>query len=174
MARVVAGDMTALGILFERYRQPLFRFLYRILRRTAWTEDLLQEAFLRVYDNRRRYTPGKSFSTWLYTMAYRLAIDALRREAHCDSRVDVETLATVSPPDFDQGEIARLVREAITALPEDQRVVVILREYEGFSYKEIAMVVGCTEEAARVRGHRARQALKHTLAPVLMEECEAP
>ncbi|HOF89060.1 MAG TPA: RNA polymerase sigma factor [Armatimonadota bacterium] len=174
MAQVAAGDMTALGILFERYRQPLFRFLYRILRRTAWAEDLLQDAFLRVYDTRRRYTPGKPFSTWLYTIAYRLAIDALRREARCETRDDVDSFTTASSPDFERGEMARLVREAVTALPEEQRAVVILREYEGFSYKEIAAVVGCTEDAARVRGHRARQALKHALAPVLLDECEAP
>jgi RNA polymerase sigma-70 factor (ECF subfamily) len=171
MARVAAGDLAALGALFERYRQPLFRFLYRILQHTAWTEDLLQEAFLRVYDQRRRYAAGKPFSTWLYTIAHHLAIDALRREKRCLPHDDLHALATPTE-DFAQTALASAVRAAVARLPEDQRVVVILREYEGFSYKEIAAVVGCTEEAARVRGHRARQALKTLLAPMVLDECE--
>lgn len=174
MARVAAGDMAALGTLFERFKQPLFRFLYRLLRQTAPAEDLLQEAFLRVYDRRRHYKPGMRFATWLYTIAYHLAVDSLRREARCEIRDDLDAELAAPHDDYSRAETARAVRDALAELPAEQRTVLILREYEGFSYREVARIVGCSEEAARVRGHRARQALRQRLTPLLRESCETP
>jgi RNA polymerase sigma-70 factor (ECF subfamily) len=169
MARVAAGDLQALGLLFERYKQPLFRFLYRLLQRVEFAEDLLQEAFLRLYDRRARFKPGSRFAPWLYAIAHHLAIDALRRERRLIPLDDVPEGATASTlcDDLVRAEVAGAVRVAIAALPVDQRVALVLREYEGFSYREIADIVGCREEAARVRCHRARLALKAWLGPVL-------
>ncbi len=165
MARVVAGDMTALGELFERYKQPLFAFLCRLLGRRDVAEDLLQDTFLRVYDRRRTFKPSLRFAAWLYAIAHHLAIDTLRRDARCDYRDEVpDTPGAALEDDVARRLLGDEVRRAVAALPADQRTVIILREYHDFSFKEIAAIAGISEEAARVRAFRARQLLRTALA----------
>ncbi|MCS6858814.1 MAG: RNA polymerase sigma factor [Abditibacteriales bacterium] len=177
MARVVKGDTQALGVLFERYQQPLFGFLYRLLNDRTAAEDLLQDTFFRIYDRRRTYQLGMKFSTWMFTIAKNLTADyfkhSARREmpvsqmATDDDEKEVEHFIDPSDvvEDWQKAELVHAVRRAVHSLPEDQRTVIILREYQGLSYRDIAAVVGCSEETVRVRAHRARQALKRRLAP---------
>jgi RNA polymerase sigma-70 factor (ECF subfamily) len=180
MQRVVAGEMAALGLLFERYRAPLFGFLFRLLQSQTAAEDVLQDAFLRLYDRRRHYRAGQRFSTWLYTIAHHLAIDALRATSRkgivLDQVEELPVAAEMLPAaQAERGEVADAVRRAVTRLPREQRVALVLREYEGFSYREIGVIVGISEQAARVRTHRARLTLREALAPLLHEDaCEMP
>jgi RNA polymerase sigma-70 factor (ECF subfamily) len=170
MARVVAGDLDALGALFERHKGPLFAFLCRLLGRRDVAEDLLQDAFLRVYDRRRTFKPHLRFSAWLYAIAHHLAIDTLRRDARCDVRDDLPDLPGAPlEAEVERRWLGEAVREAIAALPAEQRTVIILREYHDFSFKEIAAIAGISEEAARVRAFRARQGLRVALADVVDE-----
>lgn len=168
MLRVVDGDMHALGVLFERYHRSVHRFLTRVLRCSSLAEDVLQDAFLRVYDRRQSYRSPHKFSTWLFTIAYRMAIDTLRRGERTEMlgalTDDLRDIAPSPAESVERDEYAQVVRDAITALPEDQRITIMLREYEGFSYREIAEITHTTERAARVRGFRARQALAVSLA----------
>ena len=178
MERVVSGDMQALGTLFERYKQPLFGFLVRILHEPAQAEDALVDTFLRVHDRSHTYKIGMKFVTWLYAIAYHLATDRLRRLARC-VQLDTEELqeANTSHDDptleaCERTELARIVRQAVGLLPEEQRTVIILREYHDFNYRDIAAITGATEEAVRVRAHRARQALRKLLQPYLQEDAD--
>jgi len=176
MVRVANGDMQALGILFERFKQPLFNFLYRVLQRRATAEDVLQDTFIRVFDRRRQYKQNYLFATWLFTIAHHLAIDLLRREAHCPQcENEIEALPHSTPdeaPDIatERRALTTAVRGAIAELPDDLRMIIVLREYQGFSFKEIGAITGISEEAARVRAYRARQHLKTRLSPLLMPE----
>lgn len=179
MERVVRGDMDALGTLFERYKQPLFGFLLRTLHDQALAEDVLVDTFLRVNDRRHTYKLGLKFSTWLYAIAYHLATDRVRRLTRC-RQIDEQLAQQSLPPQRDpmleectRSELADTVRTAVNQLPDDQRVVILLREYEGFSYREIASITGATEETVRVRAHRARQALRKTLQPYMQGESAA-
>jgi len=179
MIRVAAGEMEALGILFERYKGPLHGFLYRLLHDVAWAEDLTLDVFLRVYDRRRTYKQGFKFSTWLFTIAHHLAADGLRHarrnEIPMENTGEYASAPDSSPPNAaERGELAETVRRAVLALPEDQRLVILLREYEGFSYREIAQVLGANEETVRVRAHRARQVLRKALASYCEENSVAP
>jgi RNA polymerase sigma factor (sigma-70 family) len=174
MARVVAGDLSALGLLFERFKGPLFAFLCRFGSDHALAEDVLVDTFLRAYDRRGTYKIGYRVSTWLYTIAHHLIIDRTRRQTRCTSSDEphiTDPPGTEDTParDCERSELSDAVRAAIAALPEDQRVAIVLREYEGFSYREIGKVVGATEEAVRVRAHRARRALKRALEPYIDE-----
>ena len=169
MVRVTAGDMEALGVLFERYKRPLYGFLYRLVHDVAWAEDLALDVFLRVFDRRRTYKQGFKFSTWLFTIAHNLAADGMRRSNRCELPVecpeDFATPPAGQPVDIaERAELADTVRLAVMALPEDQRLVILLREFEGFSYREIAQVLGGSEDTIRVRAHRARQNLRKALA----------
>jgi RNA polymerase sigma-70 factor (ECF subfamily) len=180
MARVVTGDTQALGVLFERYQQPLFGFLFRLLNDRTVVEDLLQDTFFRIYDRRKTYQLGMKFTTWMFTIAKNLTTDyfkhSARRElpvsqmaSNDDGTEEAEPFvdATDVVENWEKAELARAVQQAVNSLPDDQRTVVILREYEGLSYREIASVVGVTEEAVRVRAHRARQTLKRLLTPLV-------
>lgn len=171
MERVRSGDLQALGMLFERHKGPLFNFLLRFVHEHATAEDILIDAFLRVYDRRGTYKRGFRFSTWLYTIAHNLAVDCLkhasRREVPHDDVVERAVCDDSTPlaDQFERAELADTVQRAVDRLPQDQRVVIILREYEGLSYREIADIVGATEEAVRVRAHRARLVLRQVLQP---------
>lgn len=170
--------MEALGILFERYKQPLYGFLYRLVHDVACAEDLTLDVFLRVFDRRRTYKQGFKFSTWLFTIAHNLAADSMRRSKRSELPVDCPE-DYVMPPGgqpldiAERAELTDTVRLAVMALPEDQRLVILLREYEAFSYREIAQVLGANEETVRVRAHRARQSLRKALAPYCEENSAA-
>jgi len=171
--------MDALGILFERYRQPLYGFLYRLLHDVASAEDVTLDVFLRVYDRRHTYQGGGKFSTWLYAIAHHLAIDRLRQAHRGELTVPHDLADTLSAHDdmpaeaCARADLAEQVRRAVTMLPEEQRVAILLREFQGLSYREIAEVLGVSEEATRVRVHRARQALRKALAPYCEEDARA-
>ena len=178
MIRVMAGDMEALGVLFERYKQPLYGFLHRLLHDVAWAEDLTLDVFLRIYDRRRTYKPGFKFSTWLFTIAHNLAADGMRRSSRNEIPVDypddfASAPAHHPPEACERAELADTVRLAVMALPDDQRLVILLREFEGFSYREIAEVLGANEETVGVRAHRARQSLRKALAAYCEENLPA-
>lgn len=177
MLRVQADGREALGELFERYRQPLYGFLARLLRDVAWAEDLTLETFVRVYERRATYRGGGKFSTWLFAIAHNLAADRMRRLARCElpalQEAAREAEAGELPDDvLARAELAETVRTAVAALPVEHRTVILLREFEGFSYREIAEILGTKEETVRVRAFRARQALKIALAPYV--EASAP
>jgi RNA polymerase sigma-70 factor, ECF subfamily len=163
--------------LMERYGQPIFHYLIRILQNEADAADLAQETFVRVYQNCRKFDPGQKFSTWLYAIATNLARDRLRwRQRHPQVSLDAENeesgakLGDVLPeksplPDeaLEANERAATVRAAVAALPEELRVPLILAEYQEQSQAEIAVVLNCSVKAVEMRIYRARQQLRERL-----------
>ncbi len=100
----------------------------------------------------------------------------LARSAQLEQQLAVDEVPSSADPIHDdcaRAELTDAVRRAVNSLPEEQRTVILLREYQGFSYREIAEVTGGTEEAVRVRAHRARQALRALLTPYLGDEAGA-
>jgi RNA polymerase sigma-70 factor, ECF subfamily len=166
MRRVAEGDSAALAQLFDRHKTRLFGFLYHLVGDRASAEDLLGETFLRLYRARASYRAGSGFVPWLFTIARNLAVGELRRRGALN-RVHQRLTRQVSydpdPWDPEREEARERVRAALLKLPEEQRSAVVLKEYEGLNYREIAQVLGCTEEAARARTYRARSTLREAL-----------
>ena len=141
-------------------------FLSRLSGSREAAEDLAQETFLRVFRSRGTYRPSGSFTTWLYTIAYRLHIDA--RRAWSSSRTDElgeiadNTTHTPEAAAIDSDLNCRVQHE-IDALPEQYRPVLSLRSRREMSYAEIGAVVGCSEGAARVRMHKGLALLRRRL-----------
>src|SRR5262249_19004252 len=147
-------------------------------------EDLAQEVFWRVWEQRARFDPERSFRTWLYTMARRTAWNEMQSAGHRTARFS--ELPEGEQQRFEAGdaeargcpvEEAMLasarrsqVREALRRLPREQRLCLVLREYEGRSHREIGEILGCSEGAARVLTHRARRALRPLLAALMEGE----
>jgi len=186
MLAFAAGDETAFERLVQEYSGRVWALLTRFLGPSPQREDLVQEVFLRVIRSRQTYRPSARFSTWLYRIVFNLCANEREKD-----RVR-GTLLTIGPevddgsgggaidpaderlPGPDEGlaqdDTVRAVRAAIDALPERQRMALILAKYEELPYVEIAQVLESSEKAIKSMIHRARETLRVTLAPFLQEE----
>ena len=181
MARLAAGHGAALNILMERHAEKLFHYLVRALQNEDDAADLAQETFVRVYQHRDKFDPGQKFSTWLYAIASNLVRDRYRwRKRHPQLSLDAPNEATgddfgeslpaqtPSPSETAQTqERAEVVRCAVSALPEDLRLPLILAEYEEKSHAEIGGILRCSAKAVEVRIYRARKQLRASLGQLL-------
>ncbi len=168
MLALKAGDRAAFEALYRRYRERLYAFLVRHTGDPATAQDLFQETFLRVFRDRARYEPRATFATWLFTIARNLFLDSLKKPAAKPVQSEAAIQVVPDPaPDALQGlerrETDVALLHALASLPEDDRAILLLSRFEGLSYPEIAEILGTTEGAVKVRGHRALQTLRRTL-----------
>jgi RNA polymerase sigma-70 factor (ECF subfamily) len=178
MLRVKAGDESAFNFLVQKYRRPLVSFMYRMARNTAAAEDLAQEVFLRVYRSRQTYEASAKFTTWLYRIATNLAVNHARdtRKDRPEVTVsldeaDEETGTTMDVPDAtitaEEGLVRRermlAIRSKVEALPERQRLAVIMHKYQQMDYKQIAEVLKLSESATKSLLFRAYESLREQL-----------
>jgi RNA polymerase sigma-70 factor (ECF subfamily) len=178
MLRVRAGDQAAFDYLVQKYRRPLVSFMYRMARNPAAAEDLAQEVFLRVYRSRATYEASAKFTTWLYRIATNLAVNHARDTRHERPEVTVsldepddETGTTFELPDGAQSAEQAMVRRErvlairgkVGALPERQRLAVIMHKYQQMDYKQIAEVLKLSESATKSLLFRAYETLREQL-----------
>jgi RNA polymerase sigma-70 factor (ECF subfamily) len=159
------GDTEAWGEIVSRYKDAVYGLCLGFLRQPADAEDIAQDAFIRAYENLRRYHLEKRFSTWLFTIASNLCRNRLRyRRYH----------PVAAPPDQIEGgrdpakEVARedrhrQVRAALDLLPYAYRAPLVLRFFNDLSYREIAEVLSLPEGTVKTRIHRAKIQLKEVL-----------
>lgn len=183
-------DQAAFGDLVERYQHRLVGIMHHIVGTKEEAEDLAQEVFLRVFRTRKKYTPKAKFSTWLFTIANNLALNALRdrgrrKQLPLELR-DSGSLAARpgvalashrdAPPQHgvQQEELADVVRRALDDLNERQRVAVVLNKFEDMGYAEIADVMGLTSKAVKSLLCRARERLREALQPYIYMDREPP
>jgi RNA polymerase sigma-70 factor (ECF subfamily) len=168
------GDESAFDALFRRWVGPLLRYLERLVRDAASAEELAQESFLRVYRARGSYQPNARFSTWLYTIATRLAFNELRRPRsrapHCstdagddDRPLAVEALQPSTDDVVHARRVGDAVEQGLRELPERQRAALWLTAVEGLSYAEVARSLETTEKSVKALVHRARTKLVERL-----------
>ncbi len=184
MARLNAGHDAALNELMGRHATRLFHYLIRALQSEDEAADVVQEAFVRVYQNRAKFDSRQMFSPWLYAIATNLVKDRYRyRARHPQVSLDAENQTTGSPlkerlvdpaaipgDDLQSSERAAAVRKAIAALPEELRLPLILAEYEDRTQAEIGEILGCTAKAVETRIYRARKQLRNSLGAFLESE----
>jgi RNA polymerase sigma-70 factor (ECF subfamily) len=185
MSRLANGHPAALDALMERHAQKLFQYLVRSLQNQDDAEDLAQQTFVRVYQNRAKFEQGQKFKPWLYAIASNLVRDRYRwRSRHPqvsidaehkepDSDLDLPIKETLVGPEAGPDEIlekqerANTVKAAVTNLPEELRTPLILAFYEGLSQAEIGTILKCSVKAVETRIYRARKSLRETLRPML-------
>jgi RNA polymerase sigma-70 factor, ECF subfamily len=154
------GDNAAFDALFDRYRDPIWRFFRRRFADVRRAEELTQETFLAVVRGAPRYEPRSAFRSYLFGIAFNV-LSASRRE---DRRGAMTPLDGVEPVASGSDATAVLwVRQALAELDEHEREVLMLREYDQLSYDEIAQVLGIAVGTVRSRLFRARLALKEKL-----------
>jgi RNA polymerase sigma-70 factor, ECF subfamily len=182
MLQVRDGDAAAFEELVRRYRDRLITILEHLVGHREQAEDLAQDVFVRVFKARERYAPEAKFSTWLFTIANNVASNALRsRSRRREVGVPEGNGADSAPLALDQlakaasgfmptraldkAEQAEMVRSAVAALNERQRMALLLAKFEGMSYQDIAQTMGLSVQAIKSLLSRARVNLKEILTP---------
>ncbi len=182
---VKRGDNEAFAELVEKYSHQVFALSIRILNDYEEAEDLTQEVFLKVYKNIGRFKGNSKFSTWLYQITYNAALNRLsylKKRKHYDATSINETSVRREEEDYgidipddkrtsEETVIGRetynVIMQAINELPEEFRIVILLRDVEEKSYQEIAAILKVPEGTVKSRIHRAREILKKKLEPYL-------
>ena len=178
MLRVAAGDEAGFTYLVEKYHLPMIHFLFRMVHNQAIAEELAQEVFLRVYRARASYRAEARFTTWLYRIATNLAVNHARDTRHERTAqtvyLDEPDAETGTTPDLADDELTveeRMMREErmaairsrVMALPERQRMAVLMHKYQGMDYRQIGEVMKLSESATKSLLFRAYQTLRTEL-----------
>ena len=175
MTRVQAGDLGSYGVLARRYSSPLLLLARRYLGCQEDAEEVRQEALLRALDQARSFDPTGRFRAWIYRIAMNLCHDRGRRQRRWrflslapnedgEPAVELPSPAATTAEDWvDQSAAARRLRRALTTLPHEQRAVLVLKEVEGMTFREIAELLGCPESTVKSRLYRGLSALRETL-----------
>ncbi len=182
--KTLAGDQRAFELLVIKYQSRIQRLIGRMVRDVDLVEDIAQETFIRAYRALHQFRGDAQFYTWLYRIAVNTAKKSLMDLKHeptvlqggsRDSDEEDETSQPRNEPTTDETpesvlaakEIGNVVNAAMEALPDDLRQAVTLREIEGLSYDEIAVIMNCPIGTVRSRIFRAREAISARIRPML-------
>lgn len=169
MVRCAEGDMNAFGELVRRHQQDALNIAYRFLGNRDRSEDVAQEAFLKILAGAERYRPTAKFRTYLYNVIWHLCVDSYRRKR--EQPLGADFAGSDSSPGPSQvvqdREESQVLREAMDELPPRQRMALVLKHFEGLSYEEIAEALECTPAAVDSLLIRAKRTLKEALGGLL-------
>lgn len=166
--KVKEGDEDAFRILFERYRGKLMKYAYGMIGNPSLAEDVVQDVFVKLFLSRKRYRPISSFRTYIYKIAHNVCLNFLKSRRYREmSHLSIEEMKGVEPSfneseDEDRERIEKLKRE-FKNLPERQKTAIELVLLEGMSYEEIAHVIGCSYNSAKILVFRAKEKLMERL-----------
>lgn len=180
--RVQRGDKRAFELLVSKYQRKIFRLLSRLIRDPAEIEDVAQEAFIKAYRALPGFRGESAFYTWLYRIAVNTAKNHLVARGRRPPDIDIDTgdaeffegenaLKDLETPERSLlcGEIEATVQKVLQQLPEELRTALVLREFEGLSYEDIAASMQCPIGTVRSRIFRAREAIDKALQPLLQD-----
>jgi RNA polymerase sigma-70 factor (ECF subfamily) len=173
IAATLAGDTAAFGRLVRLYQDRLYNSLLRVLGSAEDAADIVQDAFVQAYVKLESFRGSSAFYTWLYRIAFNLAMSHARREHKTASLDGLKSLTGSEPVDGQpapdagllQGENVAMVRAALAELDADHRQIIVLREIDGCRYEEIAEILDLPIGTVRSRLFRARMQLRERLSP---------
>jgi RNA polymerase sigma-70 factor, ECF subfamily len=179
MARIAKGDDDAFEILVNRHQTSILNLIYRFIGDRTQAKDLAQEVFIRVWQSAKNYKPKAKFTTWIYRITANLCFNELkyarRRKLFQFLRSDADN-EIHGEKDFPDGspspedlllakERSHQITQALQGLPENQRMALVLKRYDGLSYDEIAQILGCSVSAVESLLVRGKRTLQEKLAP---------
>jgi len=175
VARSIGGDSDSFNELVLRWERPIYALAYRTIGREEDARDVCQETFLRAFRALPGFRGQAKFSSWLYRIALNLCRDWIRRERRTPivqppEDVDVmELAAAVEPTESIEDlvarkDLSRAVERLMALLPEEQRTAIVLKEYHGLTFQEIAELVGCPLSTVKTRLYQGLTVLRRELA----------
>jgi len=178
--RTVVGDNSAFEEIMRRYSQPIYAFISNYVGDYDTAQDAFQEAFVRAYKNLRKYRVGTNFPSWLHKVALNASKDCLKKrrrneqqEVRESEEFDPLSLVPARGPSLqehaERRELRTAVRGALKQLSDVHRQAVLLYQFQGFSYEEIAAIIGCPLGTVKSRIHYAMRRLQELLAPTYQE-----
>jgi len=188
MVRIAGGDEEALGDLIEKHQGAVYGTIAKMLGDAVEAQDLAQQVFVRVYRAAGSYRATAQFKTWMFTIVRNLVFNEHRRRSRAllvslhppendpgysggSASLDLPDLANKTPDEtLLQREMLRKIDEAILALPEQQRLAIVLRRYDEFSYEQIAEILKTSVPATKSLLFRARETLREALRDYLEAE----
>lgn len=185
VARSRSGDLDSFNQLILRWERPIYAFAYRVIGREEDARDVCQETFLRAFRSLAGFRGQAKFSSWLYQIAMNLCRDWIRRQRRARTvqlaeGVDPAELAAEQGPVesiedlVSRRELSAVVEEAMALLPDEQRTAIVLKEYHGMTFQEIADLQGCPLSTVKTRLYQGLTVLrrhleKHDRTPLLVK-----
>jgi RNA polymerase sigma-70 factor (ECF subfamily) len=174
VARSIDGDANSFNELVVRWERPIYALAYRVIGREEDARDVCQETFLRAFRALAGFRGQAKFSSWLYRIALNLCRDWIRRERRAPTvqapeGVDLTELAAAREPYeplenvIARKDLSRAVEVAMARLPEDQRTAIVLKEYHGLTFQEIAELIGCPLSTVKTRVYQGLSVLRREL-----------
>jgi RNA polymerase sigma-70 factor (ECF subfamily) len=174
VARSRGGDLDSFNQLVVRWERPIYALAYRVIGREEDARDVAQETFLRAFRALKGFKGQAKFSSWLYRITLNLCRDWIRRErrtpiAQTPEGVDLIELAAEATPSesiedlVSRKELGRAVAKAMSHLPDDQRTAIILKEYHGLTFQEIADLLDCPLSTVKTRLYQGLTVVRRQL-----------
>ncbi|NOZ53121.1 MAG: RNA polymerase sigma factor [Gammaproteobacteria bacterium] len=164
---VAEGDREAFKVLYHRYYTKLIRFVFRVTQRTDLAEEIVNDVMVVVWEKAATYKGTAKVSTWIFGIAYHKAIKTLQQWSRVNQPLDSDALQLAMLPDMERkipdAQFSRDLQSTLTQLPAEQRAVVELTFYYGYSYPEIASIVSCPVNTVKTRMFHARRKLRELL-----------
>jgi RNA polymerase sigma factor (sigma-70 family) len=165
MLKVKEGDLSKLGLLFERYKRPLYGFFYGLTKNGEVSEDLVQNVFFRILKYRYLFRGEGDFKTWMFHIARNVNNDHFRKNKlnakdsleHWQEQLGSDENRST---EIQNDEELQILSMAMDRLPVDKREILLLSKFQDKKYKEIGEIIGCSEGAVKVKVFRALQELK--------------
>jgi len=171
ISNTLNGDIQSFALLVQAYQGQLYNFIYKMTKSKEDTEDILQDVFVKVYNNLYKYNNNYRFSTWIYSITLNTIKSSIKKRNTRASSYYLDDLIEEIPSLENNPELLievkehyREIIEVIDSLKEKQKTAFILRYIKDFSYKEIGKIMGISQDAAKMKVHRAKSSLAQKIA----------
>ncbi len=164
---ILSGNKHAYTNIINKYKNPLYATILRMIKNPQDAQDLVQEAFIKVYQQLGKYDGKGAFSSWIYRVAINHCLDELRKKKYKFQQLEIQESHAKNPnhPEviFMKKEKNRQIERLIATLPEDERIIILLRYVNELSYSEISQIVEIPISSVRNKLHRAKKKLRETI-----------
>jgi len=166
--RYQAGDEKALGLLMDHWQQRIYNLAYKMIGDEAVAKDILQKTFIKVYQHLHKLEEADKFRPWVYKIAVNFCNSELRKTKRTESLTEVHagmvSSSITSEHRVEQNELKDLIWQTLGQIPEEQKAVIIMKEYEGFKFQEIADILDISINTAKSRLYYGLRSMKKLLS----------
>ena len=185
--KFIDGDVHAFNVLVNRWQNRIFNFVFKVLGRREDAKDVTQKTFIKVYKNLRKLKDSEKFSAWIHQIAMNLCRDEMRKNKRSRTISIHQKIRTSSGEDMElqdflpdgsnemlddlhQGEVVEIIRRGLNMIPEEQRIVIIMKEYQGLKFREISDILQEPLNTIKSRMYYGLNALRKALAELEIDK----